>query len=204
MEANKSLNRLESFSDGVFSIAITLLIFQIKFPNDGVEENLWAKLISIWPSLFAFFLSFFVILVTWISHHEIIGMVSESSRKLQLANGLSLLYVTLIPFVTIVLADNIDSTEASNAVALYCATFVIGSATFNLLIETVIRGKMDNPKIDSNIMIKVRRDFRILFLIYISTTILAFFLPFLALGINIAMRLLLLSISYKPTPANNF
>lgn len=203
MPSNKSLNRLEAFSDGVFSIAITLLIFQIKFPGGGVEGNIWAKLVSIWPSLFAFFLSFFVILVTWISHHEIIGMVSESSRKLQLVNGLTLLYVTLIPFVTIVLADNINSTEATNAVTLYCATFVIGSATFNLLIESVLRGKMHNLEANTNIMIKVRRNFRLLFLLYFSTTILAFFLPFLALGINIAMRLLLLSISYKPSPANN-
>ena len=114
MTENKSLNRLEAFSDGVFAIAITLLILDITFPHGGVESSLWDRLLALWPFLVAFVLSFFVILVTWITHHDLIRLVRESSRPLQLANGFALLYVTFIPFVTGVLAENLtNSSEVS-------------------------------------------------------------------------------------------
>src|SRR6185436_21165114 len=117
MTENKSLNRLEAFSDGVFVIAITLLILDIKFPHGGVESSLWDRLLALWPFLVAFVLSFFVILVTWITHHDLIRLVRESSRPLQLANGFALLYVTFIPFATGVLAENLTGPEVSTAVA---------------------------------------------------------------------------------------
>jgi len=114
MTENKSLNRLEAFSDGVFAIAITLLILDIKFPHGGVESSLWDRLLALWPFLVAFVLSFFVILVTWITHHDLIRLVRESSRPLQLANGFALLYVTFIPFVTGVLAENLTNSSEVN------------------------------------------------------------------------------------------
>ncbi len=202
MTENKSLNRLEAFSDGVFAIAITLLILEIEFPHGGVEGSLWTRILALWPSLFAFAFSFFVILVTWITHHDLIGLVRESNRQLQLTNGLALLYVTFIPFVTGVLADNLTSSEVSSAVALYCGTFVFGSAAFNLMVVMIIRGQLLRAEIDTQIIIRVRRGFRIVFLIYVATALVAFVMPFLALALNVAVRVYLLSIRYKPAPTN--
>src|SRR5262245_32460803 len=110
MTESKSLSRLEAFSDGVFAIAITLLILEISLPHT-VESNLWAGILSLWPSFLAFGLSFFVILVSWISHHDLLALVRETSRSLQLANGFVLLYITFIPFATGVLADNLTGAE---------------------------------------------------------------------------------------------
>ncbi len=53
--------RVEAFSDGVFAIAITLLILEIKVPHAGPEEHIWTALVGLWPSYLAFLLSFFVI-----------------------------------------------------------------------------------------------------------------------------------------------
>jgi len=209
MVENKSLNRLEAFSDGVFAIAITLLILEIKFPHTGVEGSLphagvegslWSRILALWPSFFAFALSFFVILVTWITHHDLIRLVRETSRPLQLANGFALLYVTFIPFATGVLAENLTNSDASTAVALYCGTFVVGSGAFNILVETIMRGQLLREEIDVQIIRRVRRGYRIVFLIYAATTLVAFVVPFLALAINVAVRIFLLNIRYKPGP----
>ena len=134
MTENKSLSRLEAFSDGAFAIAITLLILEVNLPHTG-PGSLWTRLLALWPSFFAFALSFFVILVTWITHHDLMGLVGESTRELQLANGLALLYVAFIPFVTGVLADNLTTSEVSTAVGLYCGTFVVGSAALTFWSE---------------------------------------------------------------------
>ena len=198
MSGNKSLNRLEAFSDGVFAIAITLLILEIKFPHGGVEGSLWSRLLALWPFLIAFALSFFVILVTWITHHDLIHLVRESSRSLQLANGFALLYVTFIPFATGVLAENLTSSDVNIAVALYCGTFVVGSAAFNILVAIIINGQLLRQDVDTQIIYRVRKGFRIVFLIYVATTLIAFVMPFLALAINVAVRIFLLSIRYKP------
>ena len=197
MTENKSLNRLEAFSDGVFAIAITLLILEIKFPH-GEEGSLWTRITHLWPSFFAFALSFFVILVTWITHHDLIGLVRESNRPFQLANGFALLYVTFIPFATIVLADNLTGSEVNTAVAFYCGTFLIGSGAFNILVQVIINSKLLRKEIDDQIIFGIRRGFRIVFLIYAATVLVAFVLPFVALAINIAVRVFLLRIRYKP------
>jgi len=67
--------RVEAFSDGVFAIAITLLILEIRVPHAGVQDGLWAGLLALWPSYIAFVLSFFVIVVMWVNHHELMRLV---------------------------------------------------------------------------------------------------------------------------------
>jgi uncharacterized membrane protein len=203
MTENKSLTRLEAFSDGVFAIAITLLILEIEFPHGGAEGNLWDRLLALWPYIIAFVLSFFVILVTWITHHDLIHLVNETSRSLQLANGFALLYVTFIPFATGVLAENLTSSDVNIAVALYCGTFVVGSAAFNILVAIIINGQLLRKDVDDHIIYRIRRGFRIVFVIYVATTAVAFVMPFLALAINVAVRIFLLNIRYKPTATNS-
>ncbi|MGH7723888.1 MAG: TMEM175 family protein [Candidatus Eiseniibacteriota bacterium] len=194
-------SRLEAFSDGVFAIAITLLILEIKVPHVGAEGGLGASLQALWPSYAAFALSFFVILVTWITHHDLIRLCADTSRPMQLANGLTLLYVTFIPFPTAVLAEHLGGPEMKTAVALYCGTFVFGSAAFNLLVATMARSRLCNPEVDLQILRRVRRAFRFTLAFYAATTLLAFWLPWAALGLNIAVRLYLLGVRYRLTPS---
>jgi uncharacterized membrane protein len=193
--------RIEAFSDGVFAIAVTLLILEIRLPHGGVEGGLWAALVALWPSYLAFALSFFVILVTWITHHDLMRLVHSTSRSVQLANGCTLLYVTFIPFPTAVLAEHLGGSEINTAVAFYCGTFVFGSAAFNLLVATLSRDQCFQTEVDPRIIAGIRRSFRITFSIYVVTTLLALVLPWLALTLNVAVRLYLLSVRYKPRPS---
>jgi uncharacterized membrane protein len=187
-------NRIEAFSDGVFAIAITLLILEIRLPHAGVEGSLGSALVALWPSYFAFALSFFVILVTWIAHHDLLRLVHVTTRPVQLANGAALAYVTFIPFPTAVLAANLGGPEMSTAVAFYCATFVFGSGMFNLLTETIARC----PRVDMPAIRRIRRGFRITFAIYVAATLLALVAPWVALALNVAVRVHLLRIRYQP------
>ena len=72
--------RIEAFSDGVFAIAITLLILEIRLPHAGAEGSLWIALVALWPSYLAFALSFFVILVTWIVHHDLMRLIHTTTH----------------------------------------------------------------------------------------------------------------------------
>jgi uncharacterized membrane protein len=197
----QSTSRIEAFSDGVFAIAITLLILEIRLPHAGVEGSLWSGLVALWPSYLAFALSFFVILVTWITHHDLMRLIRTANRPVQLANGCTLLYVTFIPFPTAVLAANLGGSEISTAVAFYCGTFVLGSAAFNVLIATLTRGECFHTDVDARIIAGIRRSFRITFSIYVVTTLLALVLPWLALALNVAVRLYLLRVRYQPAPS---
>src|SRR5205823_8450239 len=104
--------RVEAFSDGVFAIAITLLILEIRVPPAGGAGGLWAGLLALWPSYVAFLVSFFVVLVMWVNHHELMRLVRVVTYPLLFANGLLLLTVTFVPFPTAVLAQHLATPEA--------------------------------------------------------------------------------------------
>ena len=193
-------DRICAFSDGVFAIACTLLILDVRLPHGGVEGSLWTSLLALWPSYFAFALSFFVILVTWITHHDLVRLVRATDRPVRLANGLALLYVTFIPFPTAVLADHLGGAEMSTAVAFYCGTFVFGSAAFNLLVATLTRGRMFRPGVEAAVA-QFRRGYRITFVVYLAATLIALVAPWLALAINVAVRLHLLRIAHQQSLA---
>ena len=188
-------SRIDAFSDGVFAIAITLLVLEIRLQHGGVEAegSLLARLLALWPYYFAFALSFFVILVSWIAHHDVMRLARVTNHPIQLANGFVLLYVTFIPFPTAVLAAHLTGPEITTAVTFYCATFVVGSAAFNLLVATIARC----PGVDMEAVRRIRRGFRITFTIYVAATLIALVAPWVALGLNIAVRVHLLRIRYQ-------
>jgi uncharacterized membrane protein len=191
--------RLEAYSDGVFAIASTLLILEIRLPEAGAEGSLWAGLVALWPSYLAFALSFFVILVTWIAHHDLLRLIRATTHSVLLANGCALIYVTFIPFPTAVLAANLGGPETSTAVAFYCGTFVLGSGAFNLLVAAITRGQLCRPEVDAQALDRIRRGYRITFVIYLAATAIALVAPYLALALNVAVRLHLLRIRYQLT-----
>jgi uncharacterized membrane protein len=157
--------------------------------------------VALWPSYLAFALSFFVILVTWIAHHDLMQLIRATSHPVLLANGCALIYVTFIPFPTAVLAANLGGPEASTAVAFYCGTFVLGSGAFNLLVAAIARGQLCRPEIDAQAIGRIRRGYRITFVIYLAATAIALVAPYVALALNVAVRLHLLRIRYQPAPS---
>jgi uncharacterized membrane protein len=111
---------LKAFSDGVFAIAITLLILEIKIPSAG-SGDLSRQLIRQWPSYFAFVVSFAFIGIMWINRHRLFTNIKRSNNALLFLNLLLLLGVTMVPFPTAVLAQHLGQSDQRTA-AIQIAT----------------------------------------------------------------------------------
>src|SRR5436190_1251361 len=95
--------RVEAFSDGVFAIAITLLILEIRVPPSAARDGLGPALAHLWPSFLAFLASFMTIGVMWLNHHRLFNLIHRSDDGLVAFNLLLLLGITWIPFPTALL-----------------------------------------------------------------------------------------------------
>jgi uncharacterized membrane protein len=124
--------RLEAFSDGVFAIAITLLILELKVPSPGAGD-LRRQLYMQWPSYLAFFISFAFIGIMWINHHRMFTHIKKSDDVLLILNLALMLGVCIVPFTTSLLAAHIGHPDARTAVIVYDATYLGIAVFFNLL-----------------------------------------------------------------------
>jgi uncharacterized membrane protein len=100
-QGSKELDRIVTFSDGVFAIAITLLVLNIETPEipaNLVAEDLPGRLLDLWPKLLSYVISFLVILTYWIAHHSIFSAIKGYDRKLIWLNSLFLMCVAFLPF----------------------------------------------------------------------------------------------------------
>ena len=122
--------RVEAFSDGVFAIVVTILVLEIKVPNDK-GSHLWEGLAKQWPHYAAYVVSFLVIGVMWVNHHTIFGHLKKVNRPLLFLNLVVLLVVSVIPWTTAVLAEHLqDSESAEVAAILYSAWTVVYAVAF--------------------------------------------------------------------------
>ncbi len=98
--------RLEAFSDGVFAIAITLLVLDLKVPdlNGASPAALGAALLKQWPNYLTLFISFATILIMWVYHHRLFQTARKADTLLLFSNGFLLLLVTVVPFPTALVA----------------------------------------------------------------------------------------------------
>lgn len=124
-DSAKETSRVESFSDGVFAIAITLLILDIHVPEVKANESLLKSLAAEWASILAFLIGFFTLLICWINHHYMFQMIHRSNSMLLLINGFKLLVVTATPFATAVLSKHIQTDWKMDAVNIYCFNFAL-------------------------------------------------------------------------------
>src|SRR3954452_16579628 len=130
-------NRLEAFSDGVFAVAITLLVLEIAIPSG---PDLWRKLGDEWPSFASFFVSFWVIGIIWVNHHGVIDHLKRVDRGVLYLNLLVLMSVVLIPFATALMAEHLNSTKDEDvAAAVYAGAFVLMALTFGGMWEYITR-----------------------------------------------------------------
>jgi len=111
-------NRIEAFSDGVFAIVITIMVFEIKIPHVSVSE-LNGALFEILPKILAFILSFIIIGVYWVAHHNMMHFIENVDRVALWLNNLVLLTVALIPIPTALLGEY---TNTVTPILLYGST----------------------------------------------------------------------------------
>lgn len=133
-------NRLEAFSDGVFAIAITLLILNVKVPdkqnisNDQLNHILRAAT----PKLLSFGFSFLVIGVFWVAHHRIFSFAKVVNTPLVWLNIVYLMFIALIPFPASILADNFFLTTT---ILLYAGTLFVISILNYIILQYIINNE---------------------------------------------------------------
>jgi uncharacterized membrane protein len=134
--------RLEAFSDGVFAIAITLLVLDLAVParEELTAGHLGSALAHRWPSYFAYLVSFLVIGIIWINHHTVFDKVRFVDRPVLFVNLALLLVVSVIPFPTHLLAEYLTAGADSHvAAAVYSVTMFAMGVAFGALWLTITR-----------------------------------------------------------------
>nr|WSY50500.1 TMEM175 family protein [Streptomyces sp. NBC_00886] len=168
--------RVEAFSDGVFAIAITLLILEIKVPDIGEHGGLWHALGGQWPSYAAYVVSFLVIGIMWINHHQVFSYVARVDRTLMFLNLLVLMVVAAVPWPTAMLAEYLREDRASHvAAAVYSLVMVAMALAFQALWWHLTRtGHLFDTRVDIPAARATRARFALGSLAYPLTVGLAF------------------------------
>ncbi len=179
---DKETGRVEAFSDGVFAVAITLLVLNIQppplsDPNMLIDNNLRQYLLGQWPNLLAFVTSFATIGVMWINHHKVFSLVVYVDNGLLALNLLLLLVVVFFPYPTALLAEQYAKHPEGNVAAIfYSAINVILAICFNLLWRYAAHhNRLVRKDADPQDIATISRQYIYGPFIYLFTFILAFF-----------------------------
>ncbi|MBC9932262.1 TMEM175 family protein [Chitinophaga qingshengii] len=176
----KETARIEGFSDGVFAIAITLLVLELHIPDiEGSNRQALVKsLIAKWPSFLAFSLSFFSIFIMWVNHHKIFKQIYRRDSALMFTNGLILFLASCISYPTALLARYYGTPSLSVAVAIYTGLFVLINLAFNLLWGIASRHKdLLRPEISQVAIRKIKRNYQYGIPVHLSAFLLSFCWP---------------------------
>jgi uncharacterized membrane protein len=183
--------RLEAFSDGIFSVAITLLAIEIGISeyNGATNLNLWHRILEKWPEYFTYFNSFATVLLIWIGHHKIINQIRAASQWVLLLNGLVLLFVVLFPFPTKTVGAFIGTDAVNTAVAFYAGyTGLIVLSMLLLNVGIVINTKLlVSAEISLPWFRKMIKGQLIGVTVYGIATLISFYSPTVALLMTFAM-----------------
>lgn len=175
----KETTRTEAFSDGIFAIAITLLILDLRAPEATSSRELWHKLGLLWPSYSAYLMSFIIIGIMWMNHHLIFRHIQRVDYRLTMYNVLLMLTISFLPFPTAVLAHNIaDPGTCSAATVFYSGAMLLTSIPYGCLWLHAVNGRLvEGPEAE---IARITRSFRFGWVSWAVTTVLAFFAPLTA------------------------
>ncbi len=183
--------RLEAFSDGVFAIAITLLVLEIRIPSvegSTTSSAVVEALVAQWPSYVGYLIGFLTIGNAWINHHNLFRLVGRVSHGVLIANLFLLLAVGFMPFPTALLAGTLGGPAEQVGVVVYAGAFVMTAVFFNLLwfqVKKVLRADAPPSAVEA-----INRSYRLGPPISAAALVIAFINP--TLGITLIAGLMVL------------
>jgi uncharacterized membrane protein len=145
----RGTERIEAFSDGVFAIAITLLILDIKVPHAEGTVDLLKRLLGLWPAYIAYVLSFVMIGIYWANHHYIFKLFERTNHTLNLLNLLLLMFIAFLPLPTQVLGEYmLDESNRTTAATFYAIGLLLPAAAWLLVWLYAVRTKLVDRHLD--------------------------------------------------------
>jgi TMEM175 potassium channel family protein len=140
--------RLETFADGVFAIAATLLIIDVSVPSE-LHGSLGRELLDIWPQYAGYAVSFATIGIMWVNHHRLIRQIERVDDRFLFLNLGLLACIAFVPFPTRVLAEYVQTDDARSAALLYGITLTLTAVFFNAVWLYASRGgRLLHPGVD--------------------------------------------------------
>jgi uncharacterized membrane protein len=195
-----SPGRTEAFSDGVFSIIITLLVLDLRVPRLSTLQSgsLGAALLEQWPAYVAFTLSFLQVGVVWANHHTMFHYIERTDHKLLAYNLLLLLGVAVLPFTTAVLSEFIRGNDAQRKLAaqIYSGALMAVGMAFNIIWQHALEAGLVHPRSDPHRLYALRRHWLLVPVLYAA----AFGLAFVNVYVSVAMYFVLLIYYALPGP----
>lgn len=186
-----SKSRVETFSDGVFAIIVTLLVLEIKVPHIDLHDNssdLLKALIGLFPKFISWIISFFTVCVIWVNHHRLFKIFHIFNHGLFWWNAILLMWCSFIPFPTAVLGDYPNN---QIAVLLYGIVMMFMALTFSLMrIYVAKRKSLLSSEIDIQ-KFKKGTIFSIIFgpVLYLAGAIVSFIHPYLSFAIYLGIAI---------------
>jgi uncharacterized membrane protein len=170
-----SSSRLEAFSDGVIAIIITIMVLELRAPQDFG----WAALWTLWPVFLSYLLSFIIAAIYWINHHHLLHLASKVDTRLLWANTNLLFWMSLMPFTTAWLGR---SAAAPVPTACYAGVAAMNALSFYILRAAVTRQHVGNKEIEEFDRRLARKKLLAL-AIYLTAIPVAFLMPALSLAL---------------------
>ncbi|MFY7839379.1 MAG: TMEM175 family protein [Lacibacter sp.] len=186
-----STNRIEAFSDGVIAILITIMVFDLKLPENvsGITGiGMFKPLI---PKLLSYATSFLVLAIMWVNHHQLFHQVKKSDRKLLWHNIHLLFWMSLIPFATNFMGSNPFLAEST---LLYGLVFFMCALSFSFLRSYIVKKGLLYETISKTAQNKILRKNMIAFMLYLS----AAFLGYLSVYISFILFLIVPAMYFIP------
>jgi TMEM175 potassium channel family protein len=157
---HRDTGRLVAFSDAVFAITVTLLVLEIRPPND--YSNLLHGLLALWPSYLAYGVTFLFIGQVWANHHVMFDHIRAADRVVLLLNTLLLMAVAFLPFATSVLAGALRGGHGQQtAVVFYGIAFAVTALTFNAVWQYARRHGLLSEDLDPDGVTAISRRFQL-------------------------------------------
>ena len=174
------LSRMEAFSDGVFAIAITLLVLELSVP-EGSEGQLLSAVLSLWPSYLAYLVSFATIGATWLGHNSITHYMHGANTAFLRLNLALLLVVSFLPFPTKLLAEFLESRQDEKVAAtIYGVTLLAVTSLLSVMWGQAVRHRLVHPATGDEEITLLSSRLRPSLALYVVLIVVGWFIPLIA------------------------
>lgn len=191
--------RIEAFSDGVIAIIITIMVFDLKLQEIPTDKTVWSELIKLAPKFISFGISFLMLAIMWVNHHQLFHQIKHTDRKLLWYSIHLLFWMSIVPFGTNFIGSNPWLWQAS---FFYGIIFFMSALSFTMLRNYVNNNNLLHDNINKQAHLKIRNKNRIALSIYLlaaSMSIISVYISFVLFLVVPAMYFIPEKISHLNT-----